>query len=150
MTRRALAAVAVAVIVSAGCAETVVEVGTDAGTGTGTDTAITVDPSSGVAPSTTLPIAGSAAELLPEIATELSRLSAQIAGDGDERESLRRIEATWEAARAEVEAQRPELAGGIQTTIDMARTAVTRIRPADADKAFQILSDLVDRYTGDR
>ncbi|HSL73665.1 MAG TPA: hypothetical protein VK853_04330 [Ilumatobacteraceae bacterium] len=142
MTRRAVAAVAATVILSAGCAETVVEVGSP------TDS--TENPSTGALPSTTLPIAGSAAELLPEIATELSQLSAQIAGDGDEREALRRIEATWEAARAEVEAQRPDLAGGIQTTVDMARTAVTRIRPADADKAFQILSDLVDRYTGDR
>jgi hypothetical protein len=142
VTRRAFAALAVAAILSAGCAETVVDVGSP--------TDATDDPAAGALPATTLPIAGSAAELLPEIATELSQLSAQIAGDGDEREALRRIEATWEAARAEVEAERPDLAGGIQTTVDMARTAVTRIRPADADKAFQILSDLVDRYTGDR
>ncbi len=31
----------------------------------------------------------------------------------------------------------------------MARNAVVSIRPADADKAFKILTDLVDRYTGD-
>jgi hypothetical protein len=39
--------------------------------------------------------------------------------------------------------------GGIQTTVDMARTAVVRVRPADADKAFALLTQLVDRYTGD-
>jgi hypothetical protein len=80
----------------------------------------------------------------------MSQLSAQIAGEGDERAALLRIEQTWDVARVEVDELRPDLAGGIQTTVDMARTAVTRIRPADADKAFQILSDLVDRYTGDR
>ena len=142
MTGRALIAVAAVVILSAGCAETVVDVGgaTDSPAASSGDSV----------PSTTLPIVGSAAELLPEIATEMSQLSAQIAGDGDDREALRRIEATWDAVRVEVDAERPDLAGGIQTTVDMARTAVTRIRPADADKAFQILSDLVDRYTGDR
>jgi hypothetical protein len=31
----------------------------------------------------------------------------------------------------------------------MARTAVVRVRPADGDKALQILTGLVDRYTGD-
>jgi len=135
-----VSAIALAVALSA-CAETVVEV----------DDAVAPSGSSGeTVPSTTLPIAGSAAELLPELATEMSQLSAQIAGEGDERAALLRIEQTWDIARPEVDEQRPDLAGGIQTTVDMARTAVTRIRPADADKAFQILSDLVDRYTGDR
>jgi hypothetical protein len=129
------------VLALSACADTVIEVD---------DAAPTVDSAGSTVPTTTLPIAGSAAELLPEIATEMSQLSAQIAGDGDERATLLRIEQTWEVARVEVDEQRPDLAGGIQTTVDMARTAVTRIRPADADKAFQILSDLVDRYTGDR
>lgn len=133
-------AVSAALVLSA-CADTVVEV--DGG-------AAAVAESGETVPTTTLPIEGSAAELLPEIATEMSQLSSQIAGDGDERATLLRIERTWEAARAEVDELRPDLSGGIQTTVDMARTAVTRIRPADADKAFQILSDLVDRYTGDR
>lgn len=135
-----IGAVAVAITFSA-CAETVVEVD---------DAAAPADSSETSVATTTLPIAGSAAVLLPEIATEMSQLSAQIAGDGDERSTLLRIEQTWDAARPEVDERRPDLASGIQTTVDMARTAVTRIRPADADKAFQILSDLVDRYTGDR
>jgi len=131
--------VALAVAGSA-CAETVVEVD---------DAVAPADSAAATVPTTTLPIAGSAADLLPELAAEMSQLSAQIAGEGDERAALLRIEQTWEVARPEVDALRPDLAGGIQTTVDMARTAVTRIRPADADKAFQILSDLVDRYTGD-
>jgi hypothetical protein len=140
--RRASAILVVAlIVVGSACAETVVEVD---------DAATPADSSEGTTPTTTLPIAGSAADLLPELAAEMSQLSAQIAGEGDERAALLRIEQTWDVARQEVDELRPDLANGIQTTVDMARTAVTRIRPADADKAFQILSDLVDRYTGDR
>jgi hypothetical protein len=79
----------------------------------------------------------------------MSQLSAQIGAAGDEKATLLRINALWDAARSDVESTRPELVGGIDTTVEMARTAVVRIRPADGDKAFQILTDLVDRYTGD-
>ena len=58
-------------------------------------------------------------------------------------------EAIWAVARPEVEATARELVGDIQASVDMARTAVVRVRPADADKAFAVLTDLVDRYTGD-
>ena len=142
MRRRASVVIAVALTVAgSACAETVVEVD---------DAVAPADSSGATVPTTTVPITGTAADLLPELAAEMSQLSAQIAGEGDERAALLRIEQTWDVARVEVDELRPDLAGGIQTTVDMARTAVTRIRPADADKAFQILSDLVDRYTGDR
>ena len=141
-TALTLALLGAVAIGASACAETVVDV--DAG-----NAAEITDGSGTVAPTTTVPIVGSATELLPELSTEMSRLSAQIAGDGDERASLRQIEAIWVVAQPEVEAARPDLAGGIQTTVDMARTAVVRVRPADADKAFSILTDLVDRYTGD-
>jgi hypothetical protein len=98
-------------------------------------------------PTTTLPITGTAVELLPEIAKELSLLNGQIAADGDQRATLARIEAIWLVARPEVEQQRPDLVGVMQTAIDMARNGVVRTRPADADKAYKILTDLIDRYT---
>ena len=123
------------------CAETVIDV--DAGSQTAATDA------EGTITTTTVPIVGTATELLPELSAEMSRLSAQISGDGDERATLRQIEAIWVVAQPEVEASRPDLVGGIQTTVDMARNAVVRVRPADADKAFSILTDLVDRYTGD-
>ncbi len=105
-----------------------------------------VDPST---PATTIPIEGSASDLLPEMGIDMSRLSAEIAGDGDEDATIDRIEASWAAIQDEVEATHPELAPGIQVTVDMARTAVDANRPADADKAFRLLTDLVDSYTGD-
>lgn len=116
----------------------------------------TVDPDAepvvigdGSTPTTTIAITGTAAELLPEMAIEMSRLSAQIADEGGQKETLARIEGIWLVIRPEVESDTPELVLGIDTTVDMARTAVIRIRPADADKGFQLLTGLVDRYTGD-
>jgi hypothetical protein len=110
------------------------------------ESGVIVDPE---APSVAVAVVGSASELLPEIGVDMSRLSAQISDDGDENETLGRIEANWAAISAEIGRDRPELLSNIQATIDMARTAVERKRPADADKAFSILRDLIDSFTGD-
>lgn len=126
----------------ASCADTVVQVESDNGE-------INVGGSFETVPTTTSPVVGSTTELLAEMSTEMSQLSSQIGDPGDEKVTLARIETIWAAARPDVESTRPELVGGIDTTVDMATTAVVRIRPADADKAFQLLTDLVDRYTGD-
>jgi hypothetical protein len=139
-----LAACVTAMLAVSACADTVVDV--DAETPTEQTDA---EGSVRTVTATTLPIVGTTGELLAEMAADMSQLSAQIADDGDERATLRRITAIWAVAEPDVEATRRDLAGGIQTTVDMARNAVVRIRPADADKAFQILTDLVDRYTGD-
>ena len=80
----------------------------------------------------------------------MSRLSAQVAEDGDaEIATLAKIVGMWAAAEAQVRATHPELVSSIQTTVEMARSAVERKRPADADKAFSLLTSLVDSYTGD-
>ncbi len=102
-----------------------------------------------VTPPTTEPVVGSASELLPEIGVDLSRLSAQIGDEGDEDATLARIQANWAAIKDEIERDRPELLNSIQATIDMATTAVERNRPADADKAFSLMNDLIDSFTGD-
>jgi hypothetical protein len=137
-----LAAIAIAVLSVSSCADTVVEVESDNGE-------VNVDGSFETVPTTTLPIVGSTSELLAEMSAQMSQLSSQIGNPGDEKATLQRIDAIWVIARPDVESTRPELVGGIDTTVDMARTAVVRIRPADGDKAFQLLTDLVDRYTGD-
>jgi hypothetical protein len=97
---------------------------------------------------TTIPVEGSTAELLVEMSTEMSRLSGLIGESGAD-ESLARIQEIWVVARPQVEDTRPELANSIGATVDMAATAVETTRPADADKAFSLLTGLVDRYTGD-
>jgi hypothetical protein len=101
------------------------------------------------APATTIPLTGSAADLLPEMSIEMSRLGTQVAEGGDDNATLDRIEQIWERVRPEIERDRPELLNGLGATVDMARIAVERTRPADADKAFSLLTDLVDRFTGD-
>lgn len=135
-------AVAMAGVLAASCAETVVQVESDSGE-------VNVGGSFETVPTTTLPIAGTTAELLSEMASEMSRLSSEISAPGDERATLTRIETIWDSIRTDIEASQPELLGGIDTTVDMARTAVTRVRPADADKALQLLNGLIDRYTGE-
>jgi hypothetical protein len=73
-------------------------------------------------------------------------LSSQISGVGDERVSLSRIDGIWAVIQQQIQTQRPDLFDGMQTTIDLATSAVERNRPADADKAARLLGDLVDSY----
>lgn len=140
-----LTAAAVGALLLVGCGTTTIDESVDP-TETLTESDLTSD---GEAPTTTLAIEGSAADLLAEIGTDMSRLSAEIADAGDEDATIARIEGGWAAIQDEVEATKPELVNGIQATIDMARTAVDSNRPADADKAFSLLTDLVDSYTRD-
>jgi glycine cleavage system regulatory protein len=79
----------------------------------------------------------------------MSQLSAQIGDVGDEDATIARIEASWAAIKAEVTSTHPQLVNSIQATVDMARTGVDANRPADADKAFSLLTDLIDAFTGD-
>ena len=135
-------ALAVTGVLVASCADTVVEVESDSGE-------INVDGSFETVPTTTLPIIGSTGELLTEMSTEMSRLSSEIGDPGDEKATLARIQSIWDLARPDVESTRPELVNGIDITVDMATTAVVRIRPADGDKALKLLDDLVNRYAGE-
>lgn len=145
MNRATIAGAMLTVLLAGGCA-TVVEDQPAAGDGVPLESGTIIDED---APEITVPIIGSAAELLPEMATEMSRLGTQIAEDDGDDETLARIEELWAAARPEIEGSRPELLGGIDTTVEMSKTAVERNRPADADKAFRLLTDLVDNFTGD-
>lgn len=110
----------------------------------------TAEPRATTAPdvtTTTLLFDGTAAELLPQMATAMSELSAQVAEDGDaEDTTLATIVAIWAVVQPEVEATRPVLVGSMQTTVDMATSAVERKRPADADKAYNLLTDLIASY----
>ncbi len=150
--RTSLVAATAAALIVAGCGTTTVnETGNDGLELAESDTSPLddgeiVDAST---PETTIPIEGSAADLLPEIGIDMSRLSAAINGDGDEDATLARIEGNWAAIQAEVQTTHPELVNSIQATVDMARTAVEANRPADADKAFSLLNTLVDAFTGD-
>lgn len=88
------------------------------------------------------------ADVLSRIGDEMSRLSAQIGDDGDEDATLARIDELWASARDEIGRDRPSVADDVQTTIDMARVAVERNRPADADKAFRLFTDIGSARAG--
>ena len=110
------------------------------------DNAAIVD---GGASATTIALTGAVVDLLPEMSIEISRLGSQVAEGGDDNTTLARIEQIWERIRPEIERDRPKLLNGLGAAIVMARTAVERTRPADADKAFSLLTDLVDQFTND-
>ncbi len=131
---RAIGCAIVLVLTASGCA-TVIE----------DDEAATTDTGAGAtAPPTTVPTDADAGLAL--ILDELSALSWKIAdGDGDD-ESLALIVATWAAIRDEVETATPGMIRGFDATIEMAEVAVTRTRPADADKAASNLGDYIDTY----
>lgn len=148
-TTTALAA-AVATLLAGGataaCGGTTVEDRTLAADPDAVEGGVIVDES---IPSTTEAVIGSTLDLLLEMSNDMSRLGSQVAEGAGDDATLARIEQIWEAIRADIQAERPELVASIDTTVDMARTAVERTRPADADKAFSLLTDLVDNYTGD-
>lgn len=96
------------------------------------------------APAPGTAMAGSTADVLALIGDELRGLSAEIGGGGDDDAVIERIEAGWATIRDDIGDTRPELLDRIQATIDMARLAVDRRRPADADKAYGLLTDLID------
>jgi hypothetical protein len=139
-SRRSIAiSIATATLLSA-CATTIDDGATPTEATPATSLEATVEP----APS------GTPDELLAEMATAMSRLSSEVAEDGDaEQRTLADIEAIWVVLRPQVDATHPELVNGFDTTVDMAGTAVRRVRPADADKAYALFVDLAGRYTDD-
>ncbi|MDA0371969.1 MAG: hypothetical protein O3C62_11230 [Actinomycetota bacterium] len=117
----------------------------------------TVATSTVVVTTTTLP-EGTAVEFLPRLVTGLSGLSLLIGpvpagfdqGDVDKRSRLAEIEALWAAVEREVVADDPDAADAIVRQLDLARLAVERSRPADADKAAKFVADVVSDYLADR
>lgn len=105
-----------------------------------------------VATTTTLPT-GTAVELLPRLVTALSNLSILIGPvpddlrpEGDKRRQLAEIEALWAAVEREVNADDPDTAETLARMVDMARVAVEKNRPADADKAAKFAAQVVNAY----
>lgn len=104
---------------------------------------------------TTLPT-GTAAELLPRLVSALSGLSILIGPvpddlrpEGDKRRQLAEIEALWAAVEREVVADDPDAADTLARMVDLARQAVEKNRPADADKAAKFATQVVDAYVAD-
>lgn len=123
MTRWALGPIVAGVLGLSACAATTVE--PSATTAAPADTTTTV----------AFQANGATADLLAQFADELNGLSATIIDAEGDDDALGRLETLWTAIRAQLETERPELLAGFAAVMDLARSAVERRRPADADKA---------------
>lgn len=99
----------------------------------------------GPAATTTLPT-GTPAELLPQLVTTLRAVAEAIIDETDQRALLSDAEALWSAAKPQIAATDPDAADEIEGLMDLARRAVERTRPADADKAAKFLGLVADHY----
>lgn len=94
---------------------------------------------------------GTTEDLLRTLATEMTGLSEYIGPDRTGRtpdgktERITLIESLWDAARTEVTATDAEAADAIGRMVALARTAVERNRPADADKAARFAGQVIDQ-----
>lgn len=111
------------------------------------DASLATTGTTAVATTSTLP-AGTVAELLPRMLAEVKGLSEQVAANEGDDATADRIEQYWEAMRAEVEAQHPELVDGFEFVVRRCRAAADRRRPADADRAYRNLSTIADTLLG--
>jgi hypothetical protein len=130
-------AVAVIMLLGASCATEVVSETEPVDTGASTMSAMT----------TTLP--GTPEVLLARLVVTLQAVSEAIIDSGDQRALLAQAEDMWAAAKPEVAANDAVAAEQMEGMMDLARTAVDRTRPADADKAAKFLGDLVENYVDD-
>ena len=98
------------------------------------------------APTTTVVPTGTAAELLPQLVSEASKLSGLIADGGDKLAAVERIEALWAAVDDEVTVKQRDLATEIGAEIAKGRRAAELNRPGAADKVYRNLTALVQAY----
>jgi hypothetical protein len=111
--------------------------------------ATTYDTSATTVPATTSTVyvpAGSTTDLLASISAEVAALSEKLVDNEGQREALARIEAQWDAARPDIEQQRPELLASFDAAIAQVQRAVERRRPADADKASKNIVVLIAAF----
>jgi hypothetical protein len=123
---RSLALLVVATV--SGCATTIVDV---APTSTATETTVAA----------TVP-SGSDDELMALLGASMGRI-AEALGDRDRsaaRTALADAEAAWRVLEPRLLARSAQLEEDAQRLVDLAATAVTRNRPADADKAMRFLA----------
>jgi hypothetical protein len=102
-------------------------------------------PDTAPATTTTLP-SGAAADLLPRLEASAVGLSSVMIDGGDDEAVSEQIDSLWTAARAEVSSSRPDLVDGFDQNVALVAKAVRFKRAADADKAANNLSMLVDAF----
>jgi len=127
-----LSVLATAVLLT-GCATTII------------DTAPTT---TAVAPTTTIP-SGTNDQLLEQIRLTISDIStAMSASDKAKAKSLlANLQLAWEVLQPQIADKGEQLTQDLQRLIDLADSAVTRNRPADADKALRFMQIVIESLT---
>jgi hypothetical protein len=127
-----LSVLATAVLLT-GCATTII------------DTAPTT---TAVAPTTTIP-SGTNDQLLEQMRLTISDIStAMSASDKTKAKSLlANLQLAWEVLQPQIADKGEQLMQDLQRLIDLADSAVTRNRPADADKALRFMQIVIESLT---
>jgi hypothetical protein len=88
-------------------------------------------------------VTGSTDELLDQLLAEAAVLSEAIVQNEGQRDIVGRVDVIWAAARPDVEEASPDSVLAFDRAVAMLHTGVDRRRPADADKAYTNLAQLV-------
>ncbi len=81
--------------------------------------------------------------MLDQLLAEAGTLSEAIVQNEGQHEIIGRIDVIWTAARPGVEQASPDSVTEFDQSIELMHTGVDRRRPADADKAYNNLTQLV-------
>lgn len=111
------------------------------------DPSLATTATTAVATTSTLP-SGTVAELLPRMLDEVKALSEKVAANEGDNASAVLIDQYWQAMRAEVEADHPDLVDGFEFVVRRCQAAADRRRPADADRAYRNLKTIAEALLG--
>jgi hypothetical protein len=117
-------------------------------TGCATTIINTAPTTTAVAPTTTIP-SGTNDELLEQMRLTISDIStAMSASDKTKAKSLlANLQLAWDVLQPQIADKGEQLTQDLQRLIDLADSAVTRNRPADADKALRFLQIVIESLT---
>lgn len=135
MNRRVAGTLVLATVLTAGaCGTTYVD---ESATTTTPDATTTLPPVQPGAPLT---------DLFDEITALTADLHSQISADQGQHQTWARIEQLWAEAERQIRDRDPDDLFNFQQAIELARVAVDRRRPADADKANRTWVRVADDY----
>ncbi len=85
-------------------------------------------------------------DLLAQIRYLMSDLDERIIDHDDDVVTMARIDELWSAAEPAIRAVNPDDVSNFAQAIDLARSGVERLRPADASKGYKVLVAVIAAY----
>jgi uncharacterized protein YceK len=98
-----------------------------------------------VAPTTTIP-SGTNDQLLEHMRSTVAEISTAMSASDKTKAKVKLadLQLAWQVLQPQIADQGEQLAQDLQRLVDLADSAVTRNRPADADKALRFLQIVID------